>query len=85
MPAAQAVRPVLEQGEAVSAHEWDGCSNCCARLAGIIRVYREGVAVRGAGQLYAKRVLSEVCGELGQLHKLEEKQAVRDIPGPFPA
>jgi hypothetical protein len=30
-------------------------------------------------------MLGEVCGELGQLHKLEEKQAVRDIPGGFPA
>ena len=69
MPAEQTVRPVLEQGEAVSAHEWDGCSNCCARPAGIIRVYREGLAVRGAGQLYAKRLFGEVCGEWGQFHR----------------
>ena len=43
----QVVGSVLKQGEAVSAYEWHGRGNSCARPACIIGVYREELVVKG--------------------------------------
>ncbi|WP_275443855.1 hypothetical protein [Petralouisia muris] len=59
----------MEQGEAVSAYEWDGCGNSCACPACIIGVYRKGLAVNITGQLYTKRQFGEVCGKRKNFHK----------------
>lgn len=81
MPPEQAVRYILEQGKAVSANEWDGCGNRCARAACIIRVYRKGLALRRAGQLYTKRLLGEESRKDRQFKTESEKQAVRKEAG----
>ena len=81
----QSVRPVPEQGEAVSAYGRGRRGNSGARPACIVRVYRKGLAVRGAGQLCAKRQIGEVCGEQGQFKTEAVKQAVRGNPGGLPA